>query len=210
MPFSTYWEYMTQTKGPVGGNGEVALYINKTNDGLIDVDSRAFLCCQEMNGKFYNLFSILNGGNVYIGGNLFQRSDDDTHYETPTNLKQIKDRIQVKNPGIEIRTSVNNNNQIGLYMDFDHFYDTLNQGVSLKRFVRDAITDGTSGFVKNHWHWIDFDSAYWSGYFSDKVSADPNARIPVYDSSDVERGYIKAIDIAQALWVMYPSSTQEL
>ena len=170
---STYWENMQQTGGVAGGTGEVALYINKTNTGLIDVDSRAFLCCQESKGEFYNLFSILNGGNVYIGGKLLEfvgyNGNHEPQYSSPSDLKQINDRIKVDGAGIEIVTSDIRNGQIGLYMDFSHFYDTVDRGMSLKEFVSKSITQGTSGLVGDHYHII------WAWNFLPKFNLqDPN------------------------------------
>ena len=114
-------------------------------------EDRIFSCAKWRNNPntneshVENLFTILKGGSLYIGGSIWEyTSDDGNTYRDPLNLDNLGHRVYVTNPGISIT-----NGQ--LHLAFSSVIDTTTTQ-NLTDFIQNAVSQGTSGLVGNHWH----------------------------------------------------------
>lgn len=174
---SGLWASQVLRTGNNGASGNVALFMNNTNTGSIDggdIDTgadRLFICCKEnladTSNPVANLFSILKGGNLYIGGTVqkyYHDEDSQTEgYVNAQSISEIGTRININNPGIFI--TKNQEGKFELRMDFNNIKNQ--DGTSLFSAIDNKASSG-------HWHdytffnywidrieWKDFDQDEW-------------------------------------------------
>lgn len=172
----TYWEdKATRTGG--GSNGEVALFMNNTSLTTNFDEDRLFLCCKQINNNVVNLFSILKGGQLFIGGTVKEYDENSGTYVIPHSISTLNSRISVEDPGIIMDGTQ-------LKMDFDSVIDSTTSK-SLIKYVSDAISAGTSGFVGHHDH-------YCKIWTENKKVFQPSQSQGAYDRLDVIEAFLQS------------------
>lgn len=135
-----------------GGSGTatpIALYLNKTDVKNNDLSGRIFSCVKQGTDKVENLFTILKGGALYIGGDVYEYINDSSNIRVPENIQNIGTRLFIRNPGIAVEEGV-------LKLDFSNVQDTQST-MNLREFVKNSVDQGTSGLIGHHDHYV---SAY--------------------------------------------------
>ena len=142
------WTVQIIRSGSAGTNTPIALFLNNTDLQNNTQEDRIFSCVKQGNSQVQNLFTILKGGSLYIGGTVFEYVGSTDQRRTPSSVQGLGSRLFIDNPGIAIRDG-------HLELAFGSIIDTTSKR-TLIQYVSDSITAGTSGLVGDHWHGIDY------------------------------------------------------
>ena len=117
-----------QEAPPIQVNGAAGLYINNKialEDQTISGDQRLFCCAKDDSGQARNIFSIKKDGSLYMGGVLYNTSN-----QPITESSNVDDEILVKEANIYIENGV-------MHIDFNKIVDK--DGQTLINAIADAV-----------------------------------------------------------------------
>ena len=191
----TYWTDVSIAYGGQGRDGDVALFLNNGKiddtehmDEISDTD-RLFVSCKKDGNSLKNIFSILKGGQLYIGGDIVAGFNG--------KINELENQISIENAGIYIDA------QTGmLTMDFDNIMG--NDGSNLTDYIAAKISSATSSAApKGHIHVIDYRNYYWR----EKEVIEGNES----DSDNWFNLYVKIDGIEYPIYgvIKYPAYTKE-
>lgn len=161
-----YWGKQNYNSGGGGQEGDVGLFLNNTTigSGVIKDNERLFVACKKYNNDIRNIFSILKGGQLYIGG-VIQNTNG-------VSISELENEIVINGAGIIIDPK----NGGELLMNLDNIKNQ-DGTMSLMSYIRQMIQNSndytnslygnTSINIQSLWDQINWIKANYNGHTHD-------------------------------------------